>query len=79
MLWSPSIARDGETWVLAWVVFFPPLHPLDTRERSLLSQLHFLGSMDSFNGSEELEVLVSTGICFHSDKQASLYLAHSSF
>lgn len=79
MAWSPSIARDYEAWVLAWVVSFRLSTHWIPWNTSFLSQLHFLSSVDSFNGSEELKVLVSTGSIFHSDKQSSLSLAHSSF
>lgn len=87
MVWSPSIARDYEAWVLAWVVSFRLSTHWILWDRSFLSWLHFLSSVDSFN--EELKVLVSTGqnwselvstgSIFHSNKQSSLSLTHSSF
>lgn len=39
-------------------------HPVGTLEQVTLSQPRFLSSVDSFNGSEEIGALVSTGSFF---------------
>lgn len=45
---------------------------MGTLKQVSLSQSHFLSSVISFNGSEEIRVLVRTSSFFHSDKHPFL-------